>query len=119
MTIVLAIFALSYFAGGLGLGIEPGLAEWWWTRPIWLLVLASLLIPVALVLSPLERVSRAKDAPVPAAWRLVSGAIMAGLGITLATLFGFDGDLLSLTSTGTIALVLGGAAICGLSVKLS
>ena len=119
MTILLAVFALSYFSGGPGLSMEPGLAEWWWTRPIWLVVLASLLMPVALVLSPLERVSRPKDAPVPAAWRLVGGAIMAGLGITLATLFGFDGNLFSLTSTGTIALVFGGAALCGLSVKFS
>ena len=119
MTILLAVFALSYYSGGLGLTMEPGLGEWWWTRPLWLMILAALLVPVALLLSPLERVSRPKDAPTPPPWRLVGGAIMAGLGITLATLFGFDGNLLSLTSTGAIALVLGGAGLCGLSVKFS
>ena len=119
MTILLAVFALSYYSGGLGLTMEPGLGEWWWTRPLWLMILAALLVPVALLLSPLERVSRPKDAPTPPPWRLVGGAIMAGLGITLATLFGFDGNLLSLTSTGAIALVLGGAGLCGLAVKFS
>jgi peptidoglycan/LPS O-acetylase OafA/YrhL len=118
MTILLAVFALSYFSRGFGLSMEPGLGEWWWTRPIWLMVLAVLLIPVALLLSPLERVSRPKDTPTPASWRLIVGAIMAGLGITLATLFGFDGNLFSITSTGTIALVLGGAWICGLSINI-
>jgi hypothetical protein len=42
---------------------------------------------------------------------------MAGLGISLATLLGFDGELLSLTNTGTLALVLAGAWICGISLK--
>ena len=45
--------------------------------------------------------------------------MMAGLGITLATLQGFDGNLLSLTYTGVVALVIGGAWTCGVSVKLS
>jgi hypothetical protein len=41
---------------------------------------------------------------------------MAGLGISLATLLGFDGELLSLTNTGSLALVLAGAWICGVSL---
>jgi peptidoglycan/LPS O-acetylase OafA/YrhL len=119
MTILLIVLAVSYYTGGFGLTIEPGTAEWWSSRPLWLAVLAVLLVPVALLLSPLERVARPKDAPLLSSWRLVGGAIMAGLGITLATLLGFDGNIFSLTNTGVIALVLGGAWICGLSVNFS
>lgn len=119
MTILLGVLAASYFTGGFGLTMEPGSSQWWWTRPIWLLLLAALLIPLALVLSPLERLARPQGAPVPPPSRLVGGAIMAGLGITLATLLGFDGNLLSPTNTGVIALVLAGAWTCGVAVKLS
>jgi hypothetical protein len=119
MTILLIVLAVSYFIGGFGLTMEPGTVDWWSTRPVWLALLAILLIPVALLLSPLERVARPKDAPVLSSLRLVGGAIMAGLGITLATLLGFDGNLFSITSTGVIALVLMGAWVCGLSLNFS
>lgn len=119
MTILLIVLALSYYSDGFGLTMEPGSTQWWSTRPVWLVVLAVILIPVALALSPLERVARPKDAPLLSSWRLVGGAIMAGLGITLATLLGFDGNPLSPTNTGVIALVLGGAWVCGLSPKFA
>ena len=119
MTVLLLVLGASYFAGGFGLGVTIGSAEWWLTRPLWLALLAVLLIAVSLLLSPLERVARHKDAPVPAAWRLVGGAMMAGTGITLATLMGLDGNILSPTNTGVIALMLGGALVCGVSLKVS
>jgi hypothetical protein len=119
MTVLLVVLAASYFADGFGLSVTIGSAEWWMTRPLWLALLALLLIPVSLLLSPLERVARPKDAPVLAAWRLVGGAMMAGTGITLATLMGLDGNILSLTNTGVIALMLGGALVCGVSLKVS
>ena len=74
-------------------------------------------MPVALLLSPLERIARPAEAPVPPAWRLVGGATLAGLGLTLATLFGFDGELLSVTGAGAVVLVLVGAWLSGLSLR--
>lgn len=117
MTVLLVVLAVSYFIGGFGLTMATGSPEWWATRPVWLLLLTVLLIPLALALSPLERVARPKDKPIPSALRLVSGAVMAGLGITLATLLGFDGSLLSASNVGTFLLVIGGAWVCGLSVR--
>lgn len=119
MTILLIVLAVSYFIGGFGLTMEPGTVDWWSTRPVWLALLSILLIPVALLLSPLERVARPKDAPILSSFRLVGGAIMAGLGITLATLLGFDGNIFSIVSSGVIALVLVGAWICGISPRFS
>lgn len=118
MTVLIFLVAVLYFAGGMGLEIEVGTSDWWTSRPLWLAVLLTLLIPVALVLSPLERISAPKDTPVPARWRLILGALMSGTGITLATLLGFNGDLLSLTSTGAVALMIGGGLVCGLTLSM-
>lgn len=117
MTILVIVLALSYLASGWGLKMIPNSIEWWWSRPLWLGALALLLIPVALLMSPLERVARPKDAPAPSSARLVIGAVMAGAGISTASLFGFDGNLLSLHSIAALALVLFGAAICGLTLR--
>ena len=96
----------------------PGSAQWWWTRTIWLGILALLLIPIALMLSPLERVSRAAGAPAPSMLRLLLGATLAGLGMSLSALLGFNGELLSPVSTGSLVLVLVGGLIYGVRLKL-
>lgn len=119
MTVLLLVLAVCYYIGGIGLTTEVGSTSWWLTRPAWLAVMVVLLIPVALLMSPLERVSRPKDSPVPAAWRLVLGAAMVGAGITMATLLGFNGNLLSFWHTGLLALLLGGALVCGVRLKFN
>jgi hypothetical protein len=118
MTVLLLVLAMAWLAGGLGIEMVPGSTQWWWTRPVWLGILALLLIPFALVLSPLERIGRPAGAPTPSAFRLLLGATLAGLGISLAALLGFNGQLLSPVSTGTLLLVLAGGLICGVSLKL-
>ena len=117
MTVLLLVLAGAWVADGFGMGMAPGSAQWWWTRPIWLGLLTVLLIPCALMLSPLERAGAPQHSPVPSAPRLVMGATMAGLGVSLATLLGFDGQLFSLTNSGTLALVLAGAWVCGISLR--
>ncbi len=117
MTVLLAALVGSYFAGGLGLTIEPGSAQWWWTRPLWLALLGAILVPLAMLLSPLERVSRPRDASTPSAARLIAGATIAGLGITLATLLGLDGNILSPTNSGVILCVIAGAWTCGVQLR--
>jgi len=116
MTVQIALLAASYYSGGIGIESIAGTTEWWVTRPLWLVALTLLLIPLALLLSPLERLSPSAN-HTPSALRLVSGAILAGAGITLATLNGFDGSLLSPINTGIIALMLGGAFICGVRLR--
>ncbi|MFK7977916.1 MAG: acyltransferase, partial [Halioglobus sp.] len=118
MTVLIFLIGMLYLLGGTGLEYEVGTGAWWSSRPIWLVVLFALLIPVALLLSPLERISAPKGAAVPARWRLILGAFMSGAGITMATLLGFNGNLLSLSSTGAVALMLGGGLICGLTVSM-
>ena len=115
MTVLLAVMACAYFAGGIGLQMPVGSTDWWVSRPLWLLVLLLPLVPAALALSPLERISRRDDSDVPSRWRLIIGSTLCGIGIVMATLMGFNGDLLSFVSTGAILALLVGAWLCGLT----
>ena len=118
MTILVGLLSLSNFADGIGITVEPGSQIWWLSRPVWLLVLTMLLMPVALMLSPLERIARNKDALVPSRWRQIGGTALVGIGLVFATLLGFDGNPTNWTNIAAIAFVLGGAAVCGLSPRL-
>ena len=114
ITVMVILGALLYMAGGLGLGIEPGTSEWWWSRPIWIAVLFVLLLPVALMLSPLERRGRPADAPIPASARQITGALMICLGVALLAMYGFGGGPKEWLDTASFALVIVGSGISGL-----
>ena len=113
ITLSVLLIGLLYVAGGPGIGFQPGGFEWWLTRPLWVLVLGVLLVPIALLLSPLERMSRGADAADISALRQVAGAIMLCLGVALLARFGFGNPPLPGLDIGAIALVIGGAAVSG------
>ena len=114
ITVMVIFGSVLYLSGGFGFHIEPGTADWWLTRPIWIGILLCLLFPLALVLSPLERQGRKPGAKVPAAWRQVVGAVMAGLGIALLAMWGFGGAPLWWLDDSALVLVIAGAALSGL-----
>jgi len=114
LTVMVIIVGLAYLAGGVGLGMEPGSADWWVARPIWIAVLYAALLPVALLLSPLERHARAANATVPAAARLVGGAVLLCLGVALLARFGFGSAPLPRLDIAAFLMVVSGAAISGL-----
>jgi len=114
ITVLIVVVSLSYFAGGAGLTLEPGTLEWWLTRPIWLAVLYALLIPITLLLSPLERRARSPEAPVPSGARQVSGALMICLGIAYLALFGFGNAPLPYLDIIAFFTVVAGSWISGL-----
>ena len=113
ITVMIIVGSLLYLAGGFGLGVEPGTQEWWLTRPMWLAVLTIVLIPVALLMSPFERIGRSPDSAVPSAWRQIPGALMVCLGIALLAMFGFAGGPQHL-DVGALLLVVVGSGISGL-----
>ena len=116
MTILVIVLGISFLLDGFGLKVAPGSGDWWLSRPLWLGTLLILLLPLAMLLSPLERRARPADAPSLAAWRLILGSVMACLGIALLTLFGFDGDPFNRLDIVVLALVLVGAVVAGLKV---
>ena len=118
ITVMIVFVGLLYVAGGVGLTIEPGSTTWWLSRPVWTLILIALLIPVALLMSPLERRGRPADAPVPSPARQIVGAMALCLGIALLAMYGYGGGPLPRLDLISFGLVVGGAAVSGLLPQL-
>ena len=114
LTVMVIVVALAYLAGGLGLGVEPGGADWWMSRPLWIAFLYAVLLPVAFALAPLERRTLAADAPVPSAARLVAGALLICLGVALLALFGIGSPPVPGLDIAAFAMVAVGSGISGL-----
>jgi peptidoglycan/LPS O-acetylase OafA/YrhL len=114
LTIMVIVVALAYLAGGLGLGVEPGGADWWMSRPLWIAFLYAVLLPVAFALAPLERRTLAAGAPVPSAARLVAGALLICLGVALLALFGIGSPPVPGLDIAAFAMVVVGSGISGL-----
>jgi peptidoglycan/LPS O-acetylase OafA/YrhL len=114
ITVMIVFVAVLFLLGGFGLGIEPGVQAWWYSRPIWILVLVLLLVPVALLLSPLERRPRSADKAVPSPARQIGGAMLLCLGIALLALYGYGGGPLPRLDVASFAMVIVGASVSGL-----
>ncbi|NNF52665.1 MAG: acyltransferase [Gammaproteobacteria bacterium] len=112
MTIMIILVGLLFLAGGFGLGLEPGSAAWWWSRPLWLAVLFALLLPVAAALAPLER--RKGPQTIPQTPLMLAGAALACLGLALLALFGVGGGPFKGADVASLTLVLVGAFLAGL-----
>ena len=117
ITLMIVFIGVLYLAGGLGLGLEPGTLAWWISRPLWMAVLIVLLLPLTLLLSPLERLSRSTEPSTTSPLRQVSGAMMICLGVALLALFGIGGGPLARLDLASFALVALGAGIGGLLRK--
>ena len=119
ITVMVLLISALYLAGGHGLGFEPGTPEWWLSRPAWVAVLLFLLLPLALLLSPLERMTRKAQQAPASTLRQVCGASMVCLGIALLSLFGYSGGPLPWLDMASFTLVVAGAIVGGLYPKLS
>ncbi|MEM9401195.1 MAG: acyltransferase [Pseudomonadota bacterium] len=111
ITVMLAIGGVMYALDGFGFGLEPGNTAWWQSRPLWLAVLWVGLVPVGLLMSPLERVKASSARP---AWRQISGAVFMCLGIALLALWGFAGAPKAGFDLAAFACVVVGALLAGL-----
>jgi len=114
LTIMLILIALIYMAGAPGLGLEPGTSEWWLTRPVWVAILYAVLLPVTLLLAPMERRARTADAAVPAAVRQVGGATLICFGVAVLARFGFGDAPLPGLDVASVVMIVAGAGISGL-----
>ncbi|HSJ33764.1 MAG TPA: acyltransferase [Acidimicrobiia bacterium] len=116
LTAMVILLGLSLLAGGLGLGVEPLTPLWWWTRPLWYLVLAVLTVLLVLVFGRFER-PRPDLRPAPPAWRPLTAVagVCAGLGllaaIGIADEYGLNGFILSLPVIGVLVGGVGGARL--------
>ncbi len=117
MTLLLIVIAICWFFGGIGLNEHPSTLEWWLHRPLWLGGLFILLLPIAQILSPLEKAGKPDGKTTPSVSRLVTGTLCAAAGIGVAAMIGYAGDLNSISFIASFVLAIGGAAICGVRVR--
>ncbi len=110
LTAMVLVIALSSVLGGIGLRLAPGTRGWWMTRPLWHAVLVVALIPLALVFSRFERPGKARG-ELPAAWRLVVGALAVSFGMAFLALDGVAGQGWFGLRLTVIAMPLAGAAL--------
>jgi len=119
ITVMIVLGSVLYLAGGFGFGLEPGTSAWWLTRPLWIGVLLTLLLPTALALSPLERRGRRPGDAVPPAAQQVTGAVLLCLGIAALALYGYGAGVFPRQDAVSFALVVIGAGISGLLPRWS
>lgn len=117
MTILIAFVGLSWAVGGLGFQAEPASSAWWMLKPLWLIVLYAVLLPLALALGPLERRTLPKGAKTPPAALLVFGAILTCLGVALISLYGFGGAPVAGFGIGSFVMLALGAWASGLFTR--
>jgi hypothetical protein len=83
LTAMILTLGLAFWAGGIGLSVEPAGAVWWWTRPLWLAVYAAALGAAAVSFGRFERSRSPADRRPGRTWLAVVGAVgaCAGLGL--------------------------------------
>ena len=110
VTAMVLVIAASLLVGGVGLRARPLGASWWWSRPLWFLVLAVVTTAFVAGLGRLETVGP-DPRPAPPAWRplLAVAGVCAGLA-ALAVVGAVDSDGLSwvLFLVPVLAVVAGG-----------
>jgi hypothetical protein len=90
LTATTLVVLAAYLAGGIGLRLEPGSAEWWWTRLPWVMANAIALAPLVVAFGGFERPRATKGPPAPA-WRYVVGALLTCAGLALLAAQGVGG----------------------------
>lgn len=113
LTAMIILVAAGLGMSGLGFGIQPFTGLWWLTRPVWLVALTGVTVPLLLAFGRFERPPR-DPRPAPHWWRPVLAALMicAGLGTLaaggIADDQGMNGLLLTLPVAG---MVIGGVMV--------
>lgn len=87
LTAMALLVGASVLLGGAGLHLVPDTATWWWSRPLWIAILAVATLPFLVIFTRLER-GRADARLRGGATRVVVGAAVACIGLALLALDG-------------------------------
>ena len=114
LTAFVAVIAVAWALGGIGLTAAPGSADWWLVRPLWFALYLAVSLPLVALLARYEQAGRSGGGGDVPPWRLVLGLVLicAGLAataaISIASPLGITGVRL-----WVVALPFIGAALCG------
>ncbi len=115
LTAFVLVMVLAWLAGGIGLEIFPGTAEWWWTRPVWIALYLIALAPMIAIFARAERVfGPIRGGRTVPKLRVVLGvlAICVGLAMTAAISIASPEGLTGVR-LWVVALPFAGAALMG------
>jgi len=116
MTVLLAIFGVLALLDGMGLHSTPASFSWWLYRPLWIIALSIILLPLAAIVAPFERLNQPSDNPTAAL--LIIAALLSGLGIALVTINGFSGEVSDYFSWLITGLIASGAFLAGVRFRI-
>ena len=114
LTVLVLTVGVATLLGGIGLGLEPGSASWWASRPIWMAGLALGLLPFVAVFGRFERPTGGRAGLPNATWRLVVGSLMVCGGMALLALSGIGSDGPLGIRVWVVGMAFAGAAVAGL-----
>ncbi|MBT3314609.1 MAG: acyltransferase [Anaerolineae bacterium] len=92
VTVLILVAGLALALGGIGLGIAPGTLAWWLTRPIWILILGTVLLTLVPIFLRYERLRPLPPPSTTPTWRLLLGALLFCAGLAILTLNGITSD---------------------------
>lgn len=119
-TVMVLMIGLANLLGGIGLVFMPGTGMWWASRPIWIIVLATVLLFLVPAFGRFEQAARSGAAvPLPV-WRALAGAAAVCTGLAILALNGIGAGGTFGFRIGAVLLALGGVAlILGLPIRQS
>jgi hypothetical protein len=111
ITVMILTIGLLNLLGGIGLGFAPDSGAWWATRPLWIALLAALLLPAMALFGRFEQASRLGAAASPPAWRSILGAVAVSGALATLALVGIHAAGVTGIRNGIVLLALAGIAL--------
>ncbi len=111
VTALVWIVGLSNAFGGFGLGVRPGSAVWWLTRPLWIAVCAAMLAVCVPVFARFEQHPRNGARVAAPAWQGIVGAVGVCAGLAFLALNGIGARGLPGFHVGAVVLTLVAAGV--------
>jgi len=118
LTAMVLLIGVLRLLGGLGLGLAPGSSAWWASRPLWMVVLAVILLGFLAVFGRFERLREREVPERMAAWRAITGATLVCLALALAALDGIGGGSFLGVRLWVVMVALAGAALVGAAPRI-
>ena len=112
LTAMVVVVGVSNLFGGYGLHLEPGSPSWWATRPLWIALLAIVLLLLLVPFGRFERLPESGATP-PGLARVLVGAAMVCTALAVLALRGIGGTGGLVLSVSVLALALIGAWLSG------
>ncbi len=91
LTAMVLVIGVSLLLGGAGLGSSPLSAEWWATRPLWIGLLALVVLGFVVLCGRFEN-PRVDPRPAPPTWLAILACVLTCGGLAVMAKFGIVGS---------------------------